>query len=749
MEEIGLVEKIDGQIIVDLKKITRATNYLIPYGSSKRKHHFFYTQRAKKNSETDWGAWRPSFTPAEWDENKTKLEPYKMYHNGSLRDFLINAFHDKKVISRDDWDNRQQNGRRVREPAGKPLFYEPENDAAAFDLDKIKNSDFYIGAWQIKGRQGKNYSPFLRNLRLDEAAFACLIYHPNFGAGVRDAAGNLLVKDKQGKRDRISQKWLMETGYQKEAEDQLRSGGFLATPHIALKEDALPNLTENNLLKPDDFRISATVDTSKKFGLKRPLNQAAGMVMLSNRIRYTLGREFGNKKTAGGKTKYWACEISDTLGGVMEMQDSGEEKLIKIFDLLPAGDPRLKTVEQGQSTYFSASAHDINLRNYNEEKDKVFIFERSDENKEGFQQRAEAVDYAILLEAKQKFIKATGISVEGLSAREQNLFLSYYRESSQKQRARLYKFVKIFEREGLKAFLALHLDPTAAENIFAIAERYTKPEAALIFQKYGEIVKHADDIEGEIRAWFEAQKKIAPHTKLRASEYVMRSANKLLAEYAAEKRVGNIKTLFIKLDQINDDLLIFAAAFKALSAERTINFEDIKDIEWGPIDASEISAAEKEKMVEIFVANRPGYPPELLKKTKKEFVEALNSEGKKFYVLKDKDELISFMRFDELPNGNLYAGSLNVRTEAHGSNIGSAVLKAALEKEARHRIVEAVVFEKNPMLAHYIKDFGFKVVGEIANYEGTGQKYYKIERAAAKGSKQPAAHRDEWARAAA
>lgn len=80
----------------------------------------------------------------------------------------------------------------------------------------------------------------------------------------------------------------------------------------------------------------------------------------------------------------------------------------------------------------------------------------------------------------------------------------------------------------------------------------------------------------------------------------------------------------------------------------------------------------------------------------------------------------------------MYAGSLNVRPEVRGSAIGSAMLKAVLEKEAQERTVEILVSEKNPMAKHYLRDFGFHLVEEIPNYKRSGEKVLKIERPAAR-----------------
>lgn len=133
-------------------------------------------------------------------------------------------------------------------------------------------------------------------------------------------------------------------------------------------------------------------------------------------------------------------------------------------------------------------------------------------------------------------------------------------------------------------------------------------------------------------------------------------------------------------------------------------------------------------MLKIFIANRPQYSEKLLQTVKAEFEEALSKEKSRWYLLYNAGRIVSFMRFDDLPNRASYAGSLNVSPAMRGSGIGSAFMRSTLDFEGEKRKLEAVVYSKNPMLKHYIEDFGFKITETINNFEGTGEIYYKIER---------------------
>ncbi len=210
-------------------------------------------------------------------------------------------------------------------------------------------------------------------------------------------------------------------------------------------------------------------------------------------------------------------------------------------------------------------------------------------------------------------------------------------------------------------------------------------------------------------------------------EFVKRANRILLAGIEKSGQI-DLDRLTASMDNIKADVLLYAASFKQASTESGVDFKDLKDTNFESKDSSELTPAEKDEMLRIFVENRPGYSLPLLQKTKAEFEEALESSGKKFYVIKHNNVIMSFIRFDDLGNHRLYGGSLNVRFEARGSAIGSALMSAVMAKEGEHNTIEAVVCSKNPMLKHYVDDFGCKIVGEIPDFEGTGEKYYQLER---------------------
>lgn len=115
------------------------------------------------------------------------------------------------------------------------------------------------------------------------------IYHPGYGAGERNEAGELIVncRDKIGhitKRAKITQEWLMKHHLQLNfGEDELAN-----MPALTLEKHG-KSLAERDGLRPDDFRRIKTVDEA--FNITRTITQKKGTLSF-NGAGYDLGAAF-------------------------------------------------------------------------------------------------------------------------------------------------------------------------------------------------------------------------------------------------------------------------------------------------------------------------------------------------------------------------------------------------------------------------------------------------------------------------
>ncbi len=728
LENIGILERREGLLVVDIDLLKKMTSSALPFGNK-------VTQQARglrtKVSNPDDLLLVDSRT---FRTGREKLAPFAEYYNGDLKDFLFNVFYDQPVVSKEEFEIWENEGSKLEEkPKAKSLFYSPDSSVDAFDIQKIKQAEFHLAPWEIRGKQSSEYSPFHQNLSASEVAYACLVYHPQYGNGERDEDGELQVNyPDDSERRSITQKWLQRV-YQKDFSRTRTSGQFIFSPNVALMEGQMPNLYDPNhpekaLLLPSDFRVLANVENSIKFGLRREITHPKGMVMLNDNIRYTLGVHAASKDGV----RRFVVQISQDLGGITEIIN-GEEKLVKIFDLLHPGDPRLKESKVTNTTVYLVGIKDINLRNFYDSAEEVTT-RRPDESDEDFQKRSEAFDFASILKAKQEVVRETGVSLESLTAKEQQAFLSFYREASEENKNRLFAFVKKNELRGLKAFLAVEYDITVAEKILQVGELLPASESGIVFEKFNSLVALAEKVESEIQEFFFDKNKVGEIRQSRVIGEIMKRAVKLLEDYVADKGRKANKTLVelvMELDKVKEDIILFAAIFKTFaSKEKQIDLENIRGLDLSSVDSSQLTEQERQELRAIFMGNRMEISPEFAEhRAREEFDPVMTESGHKFYMLKKDGAVVSFARFDELSNGNLYTGFINTATDVRGMKIGEAFLQEVLKKEASGRAVELKVRTENPATKLYQR-LGFEIVGDTFTDPNTGKEYYHMVRPA-------------------
>lgn len=322
-----------------------------------------------------------------------------------------------------------------------------------------------------------------------------------------------------------------------------------------------------------------------------------------------------------------------------------------------------------------------------------------------------------------------GMQVEELSLRAQIQLLEFLSHQGSDVLQTVGKLMNeengLDKKAFLESFFACAEDKKSGDALVTFARDSGPEKANIVFRKYQDLIAQLNGIEKTVQDYFTTGKNV--DTRLVVQAFVKR-ANQVLLSAVEKAGKLDVKELEEKIAGIKADVLLFAVSFKQASTDGKIEFEELKGVNFESKDSSELTEAEKEEMLRIFVENRPGYAPALLEKTKGEFEEALNSGGSKFYLVCHGSTIMSFIRFDDLGNNRLYGGSLNVRTEARGSAIGSALMATVMDKEGMYNTIEAVVYSKNPMLKHYVEDFGCQIIGEIEDFEGTGERYYQLER---------------------
>ncbi len=341
-------------------------------------------------------------------------------------------------------------------------------------------------------------------------------------------------------------------------------------------------------------------------------------------------------------------------------------------------------------------------------------------------------------EIRQNLEKEFGVDFKEIPLKEQMYFLTSISNRTNTTIKPVQDFTKNFGALGLRTFLSLEQkdkkqeDKKMGDKILKLGEKLPKDTAKIIFAKYGEIIDSTNDITKIMEERF--GEKENPEIFSKITDSLMRKGKDLLLESSERlnRCEGNdctnaSKKLLEDLNNFSQDNVLLGSIFKTLSKDKAIKLEDIKNVSIEKFSSSEDLEKYKDRMIQIFEQNRKDYPDELLKETLEEFEEILkNPDGSEFYLLKNKEDIISYMRFKNLPSGNIYFGSYNGTSDTRGLALNGEFLRELLIEKSKIAPVEAVVYEKNPIKDVYLNKYGFEIDGEIPNYKGTGQKFYKI-----------------------
>jgi hypothetical protein len=230
-------------------------------------------------------------------------------------------------------------------------------------------------------------------------------------------------------------------------------------------------------------------------------------------------------------------------------------------------------------------------------------------------------------------------------------------------------------------------------------------------------------------------KEIDPEIENKIKENLLRKGKDLLFSFHQKLIRGKkVEEIDRELENIKSDIILFASTFKTLfEAEGGIDFKDAFKTVMETKKPENLSSAEKDEMVRIFLTNREeGYSPQLLKEVFNDFEKSINPEENSlkakadFKILKYNNQIVSFMRLEPRGENRVFAAAFNTRPEAKGFNIGNEMMREIINKTAEEKVVEIIAYsQKVKNLEFYQKFFGFKPIGET---EIAGEKFIKLER---------------------
>ena len=356
---------------------------------------------------------------------------------------------------------------------------------------------------------------------------------------------------------------------------------------------------------------------------------------------------------------------------------------------------------------------------------------RTDETDEEYQNRIWGSgndDLRILKQIKRQF-RETGneIDLDSLSVREQMSFAQYYYTNFY-DRKKIFDFVNMFGIDGLKTFLACEYGMKIGDEIIDLGERLPQETAEKIFEKYTEIVNLCDQAVAEIKNEF--KRKATPKTVDKIRDNLLSRAKRLLESfYAQAGRNITPEDMMHELDNINTDIILFAASFKSLAeSEEKIDLTEMAQAAIETKQASELTPREIDSLKRIFQKNwEERYPGKLSDLIFKDFEEIIESDSE-FYILKRNGDIVAFLRTTETSPNTLEVGSFNVRSEAMKTKLGEAFLEQTINELAKTNILRCSVYAPAKSLLDYYKKFGFKIVGITPPPPGEVSTFLDMER---------------------
>ncbi|MDD4611224.1 MAG: hypothetical protein PHU73_04725, partial [Patescibacteria group bacterium] len=98
-----------------------------------------------------------------------------------------------------------------------------------------------------------------------------------------------------------------------------------------------------------------------------------------------------------------------------------------------------------------------------------------------------------------------------------------------------------------------------------------------------------------------------------------------------------------------------------------------------------------------------------------------------FVILKYKDEIIGFLRFEKIDDNNVIFGSFNIFKDLHGLKIAEQTLLEIVKEKVKEKNIRATVSPRIRIGTCYIEKTGFVGTGYIPNYHQTGEPLIEIE----------------------
>ena len=687
LKEVGVVEEIDGVIIVDMKRLQDGE-----FGTKKEGDIF----RTKKS--------RVKFTPAN----------------------IYKLLGDTEVISKSDYNTAIQKG---VIPKSKKLFNIPENTEEAFDINNIKEKDYYLDAWEMyQNVPWKNLDITTKSgdkINAREMYLAVKIFRDLHGQRGDDGVLRIF-DDKKGEFVKISS--------QKLVDDKIK-GSFKSVRTVLA--ESCPNLLANGAVKFDDFEIITNSESGSIFRKEfASINSERPFTAMINTVNYYIGRKFfihEEEKIPIENIK--VAPLSESTGGIIRLYE-GREELIYTFKLLNDEEKQEKRdkIEQKHgkgnltenqiSARVSVGKKELTplIKKYSPTE---IVPKREGENAEEYANRiARLPDYGYVQGVTKRFSEKIGVGIHNLDWRDQLQIATMEYESGVLSRSnKLNQFADKYKLNGLRTFLSLEQDVKMGGRILSIGEKLDQKSADTVFKKYSELVDAANNIENYLMEEFGESN---PNRVRNIVESMLLKGKAVLVMFANEENIKP-EQVIKRLENIVINTDIFGLLLQEMKNDG--GGEHLEIIE--KLDISSVYNLDEETIHKVVGMAQNSWKQNVSENgVEQDFADIvteglrkdlLNQGGNtETYIIKYKDDPIGMIRFKTVNENILEIQSVNVHSKLKGVDIGKTLFRI-IEKKAKEKTLQLNVLLKNQVSCHYIGQLGFQGYGYNDNMYGTGE----------------------------
>ncbi len=612
-------------------------------------------------------------------------------------------------------------GKQDLEVQERPVTYAPKDKYQALSPEWIRSQDFLLDPFQyLTYSQSNNvleesYPMTVDGVTTFEVAIACYIYHPKYGAGKREN-GKLLVKGSDGEYQNITGLWFNQWPGMKMRID----GEPYVFSHRVSKilETYGKNLEQFGILRADDF---ITNRTSFEDGMIVNTRRT-GEVAIDG-IRYTLGSAFGNKKVK-------IVRFDEKHVVVFSQHEEGAYIPEAFLTLYDRTDERVTKSHHERGTNHSVGKRKIELILFNE-----MGVKQEGESDQDYQKK----------QTKLQNFEAWHRTLDGLK-RRYDITSSDMDDTTRfrlREIAQMVDCVGFVEncskhmgvKESIQFLVSIGDISGVAEKVVKIASSFPEGENYALHQIYDSAIAR-NEVRSELHNAI-ADGRITNTQARHALFELDHRLIDLIDSLELQLRIGGLEggevssaveeLITHKANNLDSFASVFRSAFRGAD---TINIEQIRGVEIEQKRGSELRE-EKKKILALAEENWKEVPtmkPVVLRALKE--VLNSNSEKTRWHLLKKGKEIIGCARFDELKEGELYMGSVNVDSRYRGGAFGHALLQEIISKRAVGHRIHAHVYPSSSIASSYVERYGFVITGveEVPLPQGGSEQGFTILR---------------------